>query len=191
MAATIGVLGIQGDFALHVTMLKKIGVQTRNVRISDDLEGCDGLILPGGESSTFIKLMHKNSLADPIREFASEKPVMGTCAGLIVLANHVVNGNFDTLSLLNVTVERNGYGRQVDSFIDDVDVPVFKTKPVMSGVFIRAPRIRDVGEGVESAGFHQGEVVMVRTGSILGLTFHPELTSDTRIHKYFIDEFVV
>jgi len=190
MAKTVGVLGVQGDFALHQKMLKRLSVETVIVRTSDDLQQCDGLVLPGGESTTFLKLLNQNGLFDILKDFAGKKPVMGTCAGLIVLAKNVVNDNFKTLSLLDISVERNGYGRQIDSFIDDVLVPVFKEKNIFNGVFIRAPRIISIGSGVEAIGFHDQETVMVKSNNILALTFHPELTEDTRIHEYFLREFV-
>ena len=190
MAKIIGVLAVQGDFALHRKMLDKIGVSSVVVRTAEDLKNCDALIMPGGESTTFLKLLNRNNMFDDVREFAENKPVMGTCAGLIVLAKNVVNDTFTTLSLLDISVERNGYGRQIDSFIDDVIVPVFKEKNRFSGVFIRAPRIISVGKNVEPVGFYNDEIVMVKSNNILALTFHPELTEDTRIHRYFLEEFV-
>ncbi|MCD6117193.1 pyridoxal 5'-phosphate synthase glutaminase subunit PdxT [bacterium] len=190
MAKIIGVLGVQGDFALHHKMLKRLGVPTVIVRTSDDLQQCDGLVLPGGESTTFLKLLNSNGLFDIVKDFAGSKPVMGTCAGLIVLAKNVINDDFKTLSVLDVSVERNGYGRQIDSFIDDVLIPVFREKNMFSGVFIRAPRIVSIGKGVEPIGFYGQEPVMVKSDNILALTFHPELTEDTRIHEYFLQEFV-
>ena len=185
MAKIIGVLAVQGDFALHRKMLDKIGVSSVVVRTAEDLKNCDALIMPGGESTTFLKLLNRNNMFDDVREFAENKPVMGTCAGLIVLAKNVVNDTFTTLSLLDISVERNGYGRQIDSFIDDVIVPVFKEKNKFSGVFIRAPRIISIGKNVEPVGFYNDEIVMVKSNNILALTFHPELTEDTRIHRYF------
>jgi len=190
MAKIIGVLAVQGDFALHRKMLDKIGVSSVVVRTAEDLKNCDALIMPGGESTTFLKLLNRNNMFDDVREFAENKPVMGTCAGLIVLAKNVVNDTFTTLSLLDISVERNGYGRQIDSFIDDVIVPVFKEKNRFSGVFIRAPRIISIGKNVEPVGFYNDEIVMVKSNNILALTFHPELTEDTRIHRYFLEEFV-
>ncbi|RKY76956.1 pyridoxal 5'-phosphate synthase glutaminase subunit PdxT [candidate division KSB1 bacterium] len=190
MAKIIGVLAVQGDFALHRKMLDKIGVSSVVVRTAEDLKNCDALIMPGGESTTFLKLLNRNNMFDDVREFAENKPVMGTCAGLIVLAKNVVNDTFTTLSLLDISVERNGYGRQIDSFIDDVIVPVFKEKNKFSGVFIRAPRIISIGKNVEPVGFYNDEIVMVKSNNILALTFHPELTEDTRIHRYFLKEFV-
>lgn len=189
MNLTVGVLGIQGDFALHEKALKRIKINPLNVRYTHELDECDGLILPGGESTTFVKLLKKTGLFEAIRKFHDTRPVMGTCAGLITLATKLTNDNFDTLRLIDVEVERNGYGRQVDSFIDDIDVPVFE-KPKFEGVFIRAPRIHSLGKGVEAIAHHNDEVVMAQSDRVLVMTFHPELTNDGRIHRYFVEKFI-
>ena len=190
MAPTVGVLGLQGDFALHEKSLKKAGIPSRVVRWPEELEDCGGLILPGGESTTFVKLLKKTGLFDAIRQFSTTRGVMGTCAGLITLAARVVNDGFDTLDLIDVEVERNAYGRQVDSFADHVRIPVFGDKPEFEGVFIRAPKIVSLGRGVEALGFHGDDVVMARNERVLVTTFHPELTRDLRIHAYFVETFV-
>lgn len=186
----VGVLGIQGDFALHLRSLKRIGVDSFIVRYPEELKECDGLILPGGESTTFLKLLSKTGLFDGIREFGKSHPLMGTCAGLITLAIRISNDTTRSLGLIDVEVERNSYGRQVDSFIEPIHIPIFKNKPEFEGVFIRAPKILSLGNGVEALGYHGDVTVMVRNERVLAMTFHPELTKDGRIHRYFVDEFV-
>lgn len=190
MKKTVGVLGLQGDFALHQKSLERINVNAPNIRGPEELDACDGLILPGGETTTFVKLLEKTGLFKKIQQFAIERPVMGTCAGLITLAGKIVNANIETLKLIDIEVERNGYGRQVDSFIDTVTIPSLPRKQNFEGLFIRAPRIRSLGKGVEALGFHNEDVVMARSQRILVMTFHPELTNDTRIHRFFLEEFV-
>ncbi len=189
MKRVIGILGLQGDFAKHQKSLNELAIETRIVRWPMELEDCDGLILPGGESTTFGKLLHETKLFKAIQDFASDRPVMGTCAGLIMLASSVSNDSITTLNLIDITVQRNGYGRQVDSFIDTVRIPKFE-KPEFEGFFIRAPKIQKYGKGSEPVGYHGKEVVMIRNKNVLALTFHPELTSDNRIHKFFIKKFV-
>ncbi|MBN2031583.1 pyridoxal 5'-phosphate synthase glutaminase subunit PdxT, partial [bacterium] len=138
MKQTIGVLALQGDFQLHQKSLNKIGLDSKAVYWPEDLDGCDGLILPGGESTTFMRLLEKTGLSSSIVKFSKERCIMGTCAGLITLATQLTNNNMKTLGLIDMDVERNGYGRQVDSFIDEVRISVFKEKPEFEGVFIRA-----------------------------------------------------
>ena len=183
-------LGIQGDFALHVQSLKRIGVDSLIVRYPEELKSCDGFILPGGESTTFMKLLNKTGLFEAIQEFGKSRPLMGTCAGLISLATRVSNDHIETLGLIDVEVERNSYGRQVDSFIDNIQMPILKEKPQFEGVFIRAPKILSVGEGVEALGYHGDVIVMVRNERVLAMTFHPELTEDGRIHQYFVEALI-
>ena len=190
MTVTIGVLGIQGDFGLHQKALQLIGVKALVVRYAEELDRCAGLIIPGGESTTFVKLLRKTGLFEGVRSFGQTRPVMGTCAGLITLATRISNDGFETLGLIDIEVERNSYGRQVDSFVDTIRIPMFEDKPEFEGVFIRAPRIRTLGTGVETLGFHGEEVVMVRNDRVLAMTFHPELTHDGRIHRYFVDTMV-
>jgi len=190
MSVTIGVLGIQGDFGLHQKALQRIGVKTLVVRYTEELDRCAGLIIPGGESTTFIKLLRKTDLFESIGSFGRTRPVMGTCAGLIILATRISNNGFETLGLIDIEVERNSYGRQVDSFVDTIRIPMFEDKSEFEGVFIRAPRIRALGAGVETLGFHGEEIVMVRNDRVLAMTFHPELTHDGRIHRYFVETMV-
>ncbi len=190
MSVVVGVLALQGDFALHEKSIKRARADVKQVRWPEDLEGCGGLILPGGESTAILKLLRKTGLFESIRSFAQTRPLMGTCAGLITLSDHVINNSFETLSLINVEVERNSYGRQVDSFTDTIHIPMFTKKPAFEGVFIRAPRIRALGKDVEALGFHGEDVVMARGENVLVMTFHPELTKDIRIHRYFIEEMI-
>ncbi|MFH1943884.1 MAG: pyridoxal 5'-phosphate synthase glutaminase subunit PdxT [bacterium] len=190
MGLTVGVLGLQGDFALHRESLKRIGIGSKIVRWPEELQDCGGLILPGGESTTFVKLLKKTGLFDGIRTFAKDRGVMGTCAGLITLSTKLLNDSMETLGLIDMEVERNGYGRQVDSFVDKVRISVFQEKPDFEGIFIRAPRIRLVGKGTEALGFHGDEIVMAKNDRVLVTTFHPELTKDGRVHRYFVESFL-
>ena len=182
----IGVLALQGDFAAHNRMLARIGVQSVEVRTPEDLEHIAGLIMPGGESTTMLKFLIEEGLAEPIRDFAGAgTPVFGTCAGAILLANEVTGPPQPSLGLIDITVERNAYGRQVDSFVGEAESELSGGK--LEAVFIRAPRIRRVGAGVETLAHVGGEPVLVRQGNILAGTFHPELGSDQRVHRLFVE----
>ena len=172
----IGVLALQGNFREHAAMLRRLGTDPVEVRKPEQLEGLDGLVVPGGESTTFMRLMRLYGLEDAIRTF--ERPILGTCAGLIVLDR-------DHLGLVDVEVERNAYGRQVFSFEADLDL-AGEDKP-LRGVFIRAPRIERTGKDVEVLGELDGKPVLLRQGRFLVATFHPELTDDTRVHELFLD----
>lgn len=185
---SIGVLALQGDFAEHATRLQELGAEPRRVRLPEDLDGLHGLIIPGGETTTFDRLLALYGLAGPIRRLAeSGVPVWGTCAGLIALANRVVGRDRPLIGGLDVDVERNAYGRQVDSFETSIDVPALGGGP-FHAVFIRAPKIVDVGPGVEVlASLPANGAVAVRRGPLLGTAFHPELTSDDRFHAYFLN----
>jgi 5'-phosphate synthase pdxT subunit len=172
----IGVLALQGNFREHVAMLRRLGAEASEVRKPEQLDGLDGLVIPGGESTTFMRLMRLYGLEEAIRRF--EQPVLGTCAGLIVLDR-------DHLGLVDVEVARNAYGRQVSSFEADLDL-AGEEKP-LRGVFIRAPRVQQAGDAVEVLGELDGEPVLLRQGRFLVATFHPELTDDTRVHELFLD----
>ena len=172
----IGVLALQGNFREHAAMLRRLGADPIEVRKPEQLEGLDGLVVPGGESTTFMRLMRLYGLEDAIRRF--EQPVFGTCAGLIVLDR-------DHLGLIDVEVERNAYGRQVKSF--EADLELAGEKAPLRGVFIRAPRVEDAGDDVEVLAEHEGKPVLLRQGRFLVATFHPELTDDTRVHELFLD----
>lgn len=183
----VGVLALQGAFAKHIEALKKLGVQAVEVRKPEELEGIDALIIPGGESTTIMKQMNFIKFVDGFREFAKTKPVFGTCAGLILMSQEIVNDWMKPFNLINVAVERNAFGRQVESFHTKVDLDTGLGKPHLAdAVFIRAPRIRRVGSGVKVLATYEGEPVLVQQGRHLGATFHPELTSDTSIHAYFL-----
>lgn len=191
MKIRIGILALQGDFAKHREHIEKIGVDTKIVRRPEELADCDGLILPGGESTTFIKLIKKNDFFETLQEYAQERPVMGTCAGLITLAARLSNNSMETLGLIDIEAERNAYGRQVDSFVDNIRITAFEDKQNFEGVFIRAPKIISTGQDIEVLGCHNDDIVMVRNDRVLAMTFHPELTSDLRIHEYFLEKMVL
>ena len=191
MKKKIGVLALQGDYLLHQQTLEKIKQDCILVRTKEDLKKCEALIIPGGESTTIRKLASENGLFDAIKSFGKEKPIMGTCAGLILLAKEISDAKTeDTLALLDISVKRNAYGRQINSFVQVGKVNLQNGNPNFEMVFIRAPKIVEVGKTVEKIGFCEDEVVMVRDRYILGLSFHPELTSDTRIHQYFVNQFL-
>ncbi len=184
----IGVLAVQGDFELHKKALRKLDVEVAEIRIPEQLATCDGLIIPGGESTTFVKLLKENGLFQALRQFGQEKTIMGTCAGLITLASDVENNGFETLQLIQLRVRRNAYGRQIDSFIDTVELELSGKRFSFEGVFIRAPKIVALGEGTRALGYHGQEVVMAENEHILVATFHPELTEDLRVHQYFLQK---
>ncbi|MEX1247398.1 MAG: pyridoxal 5'-phosphate synthase glutaminase subunit PdxT [Anaerolineales bacterium] len=186
----IGVLALQGDFAEHLAMLARLGVQAREVRLPEDLAGLDGLIIPGGESTTIGKLAVDFGLMEPLRSFGKEKPIWGTCAGAIFLSKDARREQ-PLLGLMDITVERNAFGRQVESFEVDLDVPALqkidkKNKPVHA-VFIRAPLMEKVSGKAEAlASLPDGRIVAARQGNLLATAFHPELTGDDRFHRYFL-----
>ena len=181
----IGVLAIQGDFAMHAQMLDRIAAPWKLVKHAAELEGVSGLIMPGGESTTMLKLFANEGMGAAIKDFAAKgKPVFGTCAGAILLAKEVLNPSQERLGLLDITIERNAYGRQVDSSVRQGECPELSPRP-LEMVFIRAPIIRRVGEGVRVLGRCAGLPVLVEQGNILAATFHPELTEDEAVHQYF------
>jgi 5'-phosphate synthase pdxT subunit len=193
MAKTIGVLALQGGYAAHASVLRRLGADVIEVRLPEHLALCDALVLPGGESTTIIRLLQRNHLDTAIIERANAgMPLFGTCAGLILLSKRIdagaEQGGQPTLGLLDVAVIRNGFGRQLDSFEADLkvkglDVPV-------RAIFIRAPIISDIGSDVDVLTTVDDKIVMVRQGNILAAAFHPELLEDDRIHAYFLDEVV-
>jgi pyridoxal 5'-phosphate synthase pdxT subunit len=184
---TTGILAVQGDFAMHASMLDRLRAPFRLVKHAFELQDLAGLILPGGESTTMLKFLSaEDQLGQAIKDFAARgKPVFGTCAGAILLANEVLNPHQESLHLLDITVERNGYGRQIDSSVRAGLCPAISSEP-LEMVFIRAPIIRRVGEGVNVLGAVEGLPVMVRQHNIMASTFHPELTRDEAIHRYFL-----
>ncbi len=193
-APLIGVLALQGDVREHQLALASCGAATRQVRSAEQLEGIDALVVPGGESTTMSNLALRWGLMEPMRDLLrAGMPAYGSCAGMIMLADRIEGGRPDqqTIGGLDITVRRNAFGRQVDSFEADLDMPVLGDLPVHA-VFIRAPWVEDVGEGVDvlgtvAAGPAAGRIVAVRQGHLLATSFHPELTGDTRVHAYFVE----
>jgi len=171
----VGVLALQGNFREHASMLRRLGADVVEVRLPDQLDGLDGLVIPGGESTAIIRLMRLYGLEEAVRRFAG--PILGTCAGMILVDRA-------HLGLADLEVDRNAYGRQVASFEADLDLA---DEQPLRGVFIRAPRVADWGPGVEVLAEHAGEPVLMRDGRILVASFHPELTDDTRVHERFLD----
>lgn len=183
----IGVLALQGDFAEHIAALGRLGAEAVPVRLPGHLRGIDGMVIPGGESTTIGKLMRDYGLTDRLRGLIAEgMPVLGTCAGMITLAKRLSGSDQETLAVMDIEVRRNAFGRQVDSFEADLDIPVLGPAP-FHAVFIRAPVIERVGSGVEVlASLPDGTTVAAREGGLVAAAFHPELTPDLRFHEYFL-----
>lgn len=194
MSPNVGVLSLQGDFACHRATLEALGVRAVRVTLPQDLLECDALVMPGGESTTMIRMLGATGLRRPLEAFVREKPVLGTCAGVILLGRGGEGLPAPPLGVLDVQVARNAYGRQIDSFT--ADIAVAPLERMMHGVFIRAPRLWDITAGVEViarlAAAHgpapAGEPVGVRSGRVVGLCFHPELTNDSGLHAWFLQE---
>jgi 5'-phosphate synthase pdxT subunit len=188
---TIGVLALQGAFIEHVHALERLGVEAREVRLPSDLDGLDGLIMPGGESTTIGKLMVQYGLDAPIRERAlSGFPIWGTCAGMILLAKDIGGLRQPLIGVMDIVVERNAFGRQLDSFEADLDIPAIGDAPFRA-IFIRAPLIHSVaGETEVLVRLTDGRIVAAREGNLLATSFHPELTNDDRLHRYFLTALV-
>jgi len=201
----VGVLALQGDFQAHQSALTRAGAEPVEVRSAEDLEGVEGLVIPGGESTTMMKLLEEEKLLDPLREFGREHPIFGTCAGAILLASHVINPlqasvanpSQASLGLMDMEVERNAYGRQLDSRIARLHVARSEAEGEgesesdnvrgdMEAVFIRAPIIRRLGQDSNVLASYQGDPVLVEQGRHLAATFHPELTEDSRVHLMFL-----
>lgn len=182
----VGVLALQGAFREHIKMLKQCGAEAIEVRTPEELQQVDGLIIPGGESTTIGKLMVEWGLMDAIKAKASQgMAVYGTCAGMILLSKEIIGSDQPRLGLLDAAVQRNAFGRQKDSFEADMEVPEFGKEPV-TAVFIRAPYIEKVGPEVKVMAVVNDKIVIARQGKVLATAFHPELTQDTRIHEYFL-----
>ncbi|MGA2714563.1 MAG: pyridoxal 5'-phosphate synthase glutaminase subunit PdxT [Bryobacteraceae bacterium] len=192
MKKRVGILALQGDFEAHSKALERAGAEPVLVRTAEDLKSIDGLVIPGGESTTMLKLLNFMDLKDPVREFAREKPVFGTCAGAILLAKEVRNPEQESFGLIDLTVERNGYGRQIDSRVANIHPGSEFEKRAGGGdveaVFIRAPVIRRTGPGVSVLAQYEGDPVLVEQGRHLVATFHPELTQDSRVHRLFLSK---
>ena len=184
----IGVLAIQGDFIEHIAILTKLGINSQQVRLPEQLEGLDGLIIPGGESTTLSRLMSMYHLREPVAQMAQQhKTVWGTCAGMIMMAHEITEEDPIPLQLMDIGVQRNAFGRQIDSFEQDLEITRLNTPP-FHAIFIRAPVIIRVGDGVQVlAELPDGRPVAVQRGNLLATSFHPELTNDTRFHQYFLD----
>lgn len=180
----IGVLAIQGDYAAHATALSETGADPCEIRKPDQLKELDGLILPGGESTTMLKFLEKHSFLEALLEFCKNKPVFGTCAGAILLARDVRNPAQRSLGVLDAVVERNAYGRQIDSAILTAETAL--PGGPLEMVFIRAPRIVATGAGVQTLAERDGAPALVRQGNIMAATFHPELSTDRRVHQLFV-----
>lgn len=191
MMSKIGVLALQGDFREHGETLRRLGVNAPEVRLPRDLGGLDGLIIPGGESTTIVRLMRSSGLLEPLQRLAGEGfPIWGTCAGMILLAKRLDETGVPALQAMDITVRRNAFGRQVDSFEADVSIPVLGGDPFRA-VFIRAPIIEEVGPAVEIlARLTDGTPVVARERRLLATAFHPELTPDVRLHRLFVDRLV-
>jgi len=182
----IGVLALQGAVAEHIRSITLAGAEGVPIKKVEQLEGIDGLIIPGGESTTIGKLMRKYEFMDAIRQFSAEgKPIFGTCAGLIVLAERIQGDEEAHLKLMDITVARNAFGRQRESF--ETDLPVKGIEEPVRAVFIRAPLILEVGAGVEVLSTYKDEIVTARQGHLLAASYHPELTDDYRLHQYFVE----
>jgi len=188
----VGVLALQGDFAAHGEALRRAGAEPVLVRHAAELDGLDGLVIPGGESTTMLKLLRYDGLMEPIAEFARRKPVFGTCAGAILMASQVSHPPQESFGLMDIAVERNGYGRQVDSRVaslePDADFERRTGPGPLEAVFIRAPIIRTVGGNAKVLARYAGDPVLVEQGRHLAATFHPELTGDARVHRLFLDK---
>jgi 5'-phosphate synthase pdxT subunit len=181
---TVGVLALQGDFEAHRKAFEKLGALAVEVRTAEEMAACDGLVLPGGESTTMLKLLEREQLLDPLRGFGHEKPIYGSCAGAILLAHEVAHPAQPSLDLMDIAVERNGYGRQIDSRIARVPL---EGGGELEAVFIRAPIITRVGKEAHVLASYQGNPVWVEQGRHMVTTFHPELTQDSRIHRRFLE----
>ncbi|MBN1212135.1 MAG: pyridoxal 5'-phosphate synthase glutaminase subunit PdxT [candidate division Zixibacteria bacterium] len=188
---TIGLLTLQGDFERHRHQLELLGAGSRDVRLPSDLESLDGLIIPGGESTTMSILMDRFDLRRPLLAFARRHPVYGTCAGMIMLAKNIENNisGVKPLGLLDIDVDRNGYGRQIYSFEDELEVHLNGLPKKIKAAFIRAPRITRLGKGVQVLADYRKEPVFVRQNNILASSFHTELGDDMTVIKYFADNF--
>jgi 5'-phosphate synthase pdxT subunit len=184
----VGVLALQGDFAKHIAQMQSLGVEVQEVRMPEELHACHGLIIPGGESTVMHKLLDFMHMQKALLQFAEKKPIFGTCAGLILMAKTVKNSFLDSLNLLDITVERNAFGRQIDSFQIDVQVNFSESGPekTIQACFIRAPRIVTWGKSVKILSELEKEPVLVQEGHHLGASFHPELTNSSLIHAYFL-----
>jgi pyridoxal 5'-phosphate synthase pdxT subunit len=183
----IGVLAVQGDFKRHGDVIERLGLQVNWIKNPADLNDCSALILPGGESTTMSLMLQKYGLTGSLRAFGKTHSVMGTCAGAILLASHTADSRVEPLKLMDISVERNAYGSQINSFITYLDIPFAENTTPLKAVFIRAPKIKAESSAVDILAWYDDAPVIARQGRHLALTFHPELTDDTRIHRYFLE----
>lgn len=182
----VGVLALQGAFAKHILMLESLGVRAIEVRKPEELSLCQGLIIPGGESTTMMRQIEFIQMSEPLKDFARKKPLFGTCAGLIIMSQAIIADSMEPFGILDISVERNAFGRQYESFSTNLSVKLGTAKSeLVPAVFIRAPRIRHCGPTIEVLASLEGEPVLIKQGFHLGATFHPELTHCTAVHKYF------
>ncbi|SPF32960.1 Glutamine amidotransferase subunit PdxT [Candidatus Desulfosporosinus infrequens] len=187
MKKCVGVLALQGAFREHRQVLEQLGCDVVEVRKTSDLEGIHGLIIPGGESTTIGKLLMNDGIGEKIKELGSKDlPIFGTCAGMILLSKTIIDSDQYSLNLMDTVVERNAFGRQVASFETDLFVPAMGSESLRA-VFIRAPYLREVAPNVGILAEYEGKIVFARQGNLLASAFHPELTPDQRVHKYFLD----
>jgi 5'-phosphate synthase pdxT subunit len=188
----VGVLALQGDFEAHSRALERAGARAVEARTAADLQGLDGLVIPGGESTTMLKLLNLENMMEPLERFGRERPIFGTCAGAILMASEVSNPAQQSLNLMDITVERNAYGRQIDSRVANLAPEADFQKRTRSGdleaVFIRAPIIQRVGPAARVLATYQGDPVLVEQGKHLVATFHPELTQDSLVHELFLSK---
>jgi 5'-phosphate synthase pdxT subunit len=184
--AVVGILALQGDYEAHSRAVERAGGRAVEVRTAAELEKVDGLVIPGGESTTMLKLMGYYGLMEPLRRFGAERPVFGTCAGAILIASEVLNPAQESLGLVEMAIERNAYGRQLDSRVTRVNGHGLGGAAELEVVLIRAPAIRRVGAGGEVLASYEGRPVLVDFGRHMAATFHPELTEDARIHRRFL-----
>jgi len=185
-APRVGILALQGDVEKHARHLEAVGARPRTVLLPGDLDDLDGIVLPGGESTTMSRLLRTSGLFDPLRDFMERKPVLATCAGMILLAREVNRLPYEPFGLLDISVDRNAWGRQIFSFHEHI--PWMEDAEPLKAVFIRAPRVLRMGAGVSALSTYKDEPVAVRQGNLVALAFHPELTEDRRVHRWWVEK---
>jgi len=183
----IGILALQGNYSQHKNIMDILGIQNILIRYANQLDKCDALIIPGGESTTMTKHIDNNNLRSHLKLFAKSNPIMGTCAGMIMLSNTISNKNMRPLKVMDFQIERNAWGRQIDSFSGNIDL-TFENNQSLRGVFIRAPKICNIGNKIQVLGTYNSEPVLLTNGMHIVSSFHPEIGNDLRIHKYFINQ---
>ena len=184
----IGVLALQGDYSKHIQILEMLDFKVLEVRYPRELSLIEGLVIPGGESTTISDLMERANFHDPIKNFARTKPILGTCAGLIMMSKNIVDDRLKSLGILDISVDRNAYGRQIDSFAGEIEVSINGKNHSVLATFIRAPKINKIGKNVKVLSYFNNEPVVVKEGHHLGLAFHPELVKTTFFHNYTFRE---